>query len=306
MRFVACVLLSLMLGGLVRAEQPQVDFDFVIDALKDTGTWQANAAHKFDYQPKQQDGWAPYRNGQWIYTDYGWTWKGADNGSWMIDHYGYWTRRDTDGGHWAWVPGGYWLPSTVEWLRSGDYLGWRASKVDRFSNALEPENVRYSDPNEWNFVLADKIRGPLTVKDFATPDKAKDLLVSAQPVDHTFTSYREIDRPGPDPAILKPEDGRKQFIVPSVTDLPAIDAKPDAKATPKEYYVYRPKFYQDDDGVFRRIELFLNPKAKEQNQEQLNQMTQADADAAKKQSAAEKKQEEWLELQRKHNQDLYR
>jgi hypothetical protein len=305
MRFVCWAVLFWLAGGLLRAEQPTVDFDNVIEALKDSGTWAANPVHKFDYRPKAAADWAPYRNGQWLYTDYGWTWRGDDKGSWMTDHYGYWTRRDTNGA-WAWVPGGYWLPSTIEWLRSGDYLGWRASKLDRFSNALEPENVRYSDPTEWNFVLSSKIRGPLTVKDFAPPEKAKDLLVSAQPVDHAFTSYREIDRPGPDPSILKSDDAKTAPVIPNVMDLPAIDATPDKKAKAKEYYIYRPKFYQDEDGLFRRIDLFLNPRVKEQNQEQLNQMTQEDANAAKKQTEAEKKQEEWMELQRKHNQDLYR
>ncbi|MDR1144508.1 MAG: hypothetical protein LBK71_00010 [Verrucomicrobiales bacterium] len=305
MRLVVCVGWFLAFGGVVGAVQPRVDFDYVIDAFKDTGTWQASATHKFDYRPEQRDGWAPYRDGQWVYTDYGWTWQGADRGSWMTDHYGYWTRRDGDGGQrqWVWVPGGFWLPATVEWLRSGDYLGWRASRLDRFSNTLESEATRYGDPAEWNFVLADKIRGPLTADDFAPPAKAKELLVSAQPVDHVFVSYREIDRPGPDPAILQPVgDGQRQVIIPDVTDLPALDARPEEPAAPRKYCVYRPKFYQDEDGIFRRVELFLNPRVREQ----VDQMTQTDAEAANQRRAAEKKREELLESRRQHQEDLYR
>jgi hypothetical protein len=298
MRFVCWAVLCGLVAALLRAEQPRVDFDFVIDALKDSGAWEANPVHKFDYQPKVAPDWVPYRNGQWLYTDYGWTWQGAERGAWMTDHYGYWTRRDISG-KWVWVPGGYWLPSTVEWLGSGDYLGWRASRLDRFSNAMEPENMRYGDLAGWNFVLAAKIRGPLVAQDFVPPEKAKDLLANAQPVDHIFISYREIARPGPDPSVLKSGD-QTAPVIPSVMDLSVIDAAPDKKATAKEYYIYRPKFYQDEDGIFRRLDLFLNPRAREQNQGRLGQVVQ---DGAKK---AEKKQEEWMELQRKHNQDLYR
>ncbi|MDR2463929.1 MAG: hypothetical protein LBD30_09170 [Verrucomicrobiales bacterium] len=282
------------------AEQPRVDFDFVLEALKNSGAWKENAAHKFDYQPKVAPGWAPYRHGQWRYTDYGWTWQGADNDSWITDHYGYWTKRDTVSGAWAWVPGAYWLPSTVEWLRSGDYLGWRASKLDRFSNPQESENIRYSDPSEWNFIPAEKIRAPLTVTDFAPLEKTKDLLVSAQPADHIFTSYREIERPGADPSILKPAD--RDLIIPNVTDLPALDAVPDRPA-PRNYYLYRPKFFQDEDGIFRRVDLFLRPQTKEQQAAGLGGLTKADPE---QQAGALRRQEELLEKQRRHEQELYR
>jgi hypothetical protein len=295
------------LGLSVRAEQPRVDFDLVIEAVKNSGAWQENAAHKFIYQPTVPPGWAPYRHGQWRYTDYGWTWQGADRGSWATDHYGYWTKRGTVSGGWAWVPGGVWLPSAVEWLRSGDYLGWRASKLDRFSNALEPENIRYGDPSEWNFTLAEKIREPLTVTDFAPPDQTKDLLVSARPADHVFTSYREIERPGPDPSILKDADGRAPAI-PNISDLSAPDAEPDQKAgaTESRLYLYRPKFYQDEDGIFRRVDLFLRPQARTQQAAELGQLAKPTPADLKKQAEALQRQEELLEKQRQHEAELYR
>ena len=279
--------------------QPQTDFDTVITALTTTGTWEANEAHKFVYRPAAKD-WAPYRAGQWFYTDYGWTWRGAEANGWATDHYGFWKHDKT----WIWVPGGFWLPATVEWLQSGSYLGWRASKLDRFSNPLEKETERYGDPEEWNFVPAEKIRGPLTAKDFVPVGEVKDLLVNAQPVDHVFEAYREIERPGPDPALLKTAANREP-VIPVISDLKTVDEQP-AKILPKEYDAYRPKFFQDDDGIFRRIELFLNPRAKERNEEELRKLTEQDPDAQKKALEAQKRQEELLEKKRKHEQDLYR
>jgi hypothetical protein len=41
--------------------------------------------------------------------------------------------------------------------------------------------------------------------------------------------------------------------------LPTYWTKPPAEAKPEEIYLYRPDFYQDDDGIARRIALWFDP-----------------------------------------------
>lgn len=66
--------------------------------------------------------WQPYSNGEWIYTEYGWTWISDD--PWGDDpyHYGTWAWTDLYG--WVWIPGTIWAPAWVTWSYSDDYIGW--------------------------------------------------------------------------------------------------------------------------------------------------------------------------------------
>jgi hypothetical protein len=66
--------------------------------------------------------WQPYTNGEWIYTEYGWTWVSYDPWGDNPYHYGTWTYMDRYG--WAWVPGTVWAPAWVTWSYSDNYVGW--------------------------------------------------------------------------------------------------------------------------------------------------------------------------------------
>jgi hypothetical protein len=44
--------------------------------------------------------------------------------------------------------------------------------------------------------------------------------------------------------------------------LPTYWTPPPSDAKPEEIYLYRPDFYQDGDGIARRITLWFNPKAR--------------------------------------------
>jgi hypothetical protein len=44
--------------------------------------------------------------------------------------------------------------------------------------------------------------------------------------------------------------------------LPSYWTPPPSDAKPAEIYLYRPDFYQDQDGIARRITLWFNPKAR--------------------------------------------
>ena len=238
--------------------RPIVDFDLIYDELLPYGTWTKDAQHDYSFIPKAtSEGWRPYRHGQWVYTDYGWTWKGHDPCSWATDHYGFWTKNKKQ---WAWIGGTQWNPATVEWLASGTFVGWRPTLVDAFGNPLEPESVRYGTPSEWNFIPREKLLETLKDKDFVPDEDTGRLLRTAVPIDHIFVTYREIGRPGPEPSHLILEDGTTQET-PVVTGIPTHYYEPEKKDQSK-FFIYRPKFHQDSDGIKKRIALRTNPPKK--------------------------------------------
>src|SRR5713101_3514569 len=67
-------------------------------------------------------GWEPYWDGEWIWTDYGWTWISYDPWGDIPCHYGTWVWVDPYG--WVWVPGTIWAPAWVTWAWTDDYIGW--------------------------------------------------------------------------------------------------------------------------------------------------------------------------------------
>ncbi len=67
-------------------------------------------------------GWAPYRNGHWIWTDDGWYWQSYEPFGYITYHYGRWYYDDYYG--WIWIPDNQWAPAWVEWRYDDDYIGW--------------------------------------------------------------------------------------------------------------------------------------------------------------------------------------
>ena len=66
--------------------------------------------------------WEPYWDGEWLGTDYGWTWVSYDPWGDIPCHYGTWAWADPYG--WVWEPGTVWAPAWVTWAWTDDYIGW--------------------------------------------------------------------------------------------------------------------------------------------------------------------------------------
>jgi len=303
-------------------EPGQTDFDTALLTLNPYGTWSKIdglwAYTPFDHQ-------APYTNGRWIYTEYGWYWKGNLPHSWATEHYGYW-KRGAD--HvWSWYPGPYWLPETVEIRSTTTHIGWRSAAVDHDGVFIEKPEDRWAKTDEWTFVTLEQFANPITPGMVAKPAEAASLLEDSVESEHTYVTYREIDRPGPHPADflalgrdggmfapitlqdkLAMQQAPPPLIIPGVTpgttltdtnitvspapppsNVVANSANtpppgpttgtPDARKvkywitkclptywTPRppdakegELYIYRPDFYQDEDGIARRVALWLDP-----------------------------------------------
>ncbi len=96
-------------------------------------------------------GYIPYTNGQWVYSDYGWYFRGATYQEEIVHHYGRWIFVPDEG--WIWVPGSRWAPSWVDWEEDDDYISWTPS-----TPCFYHDNEYYTVPYYWqnNCVVVEK------------------------------------------------------------------------------------------------------------------------------------------------------
>ncbi len=123
----AWVLLAVASLTLLHPPQAQADdevgFDYFYDALAPYGTWVEIEGFGPCWSPGNMDAdWSPYTDGEWIYTEGGWTWQGNEPFSSIVDHYGRWILAGSMG--WCWVPGYDWAPAWVSWRDGDEYVGW--------------------------------------------------------------------------------------------------------------------------------------------------------------------------------------
>jgi uncharacterized protein DUF6600 len=100
-----------------------VSISFFHDQLSPHGRWVVAGSYGDVWVPGGvAAGWAPYVDGQWVWTDYGWTWVSYDPWGDIPYHYGTWSWVSDYG--WCWVPGTIWAPAWVTWAYSDNYIGW--------------------------------------------------------------------------------------------------------------------------------------------------------------------------------------
>lgn len=121
------LLLALGAISLLRAPeasaQVSVSISFFYDELSPYGHWASVGRYGDCWIPEHVvSGWQPYSDGEWVYTDYGWTWVSYDPWGGDPYHYGTWVWEPPYG--WVWVPGTVWGPSWVTWCYSDSYVGW--------------------------------------------------------------------------------------------------------------------------------------------------------------------------------------
>ena len=69
------------------------------------GTWSDVAGYGEVWRPDEGAGWAPYRDGRWVWEPYyGWTWVSSEPWGWAPYHYGRWFYANN---------GWYWYPAVV-------------------------------------------------------------------------------------------------------------------------------------------------------------------------------------------------
>ena len=100
-----------------------VSVSYFHDTLAPYGRWVVVARYGEVWVPAGVSrGWDPYWDGEWLWTDYGWTWASHDPWGDIPYHYGTWAWVDPYG--WVWVPGTIWAPAWVTWAWTDSYIGW--------------------------------------------------------------------------------------------------------------------------------------------------------------------------------------
>lgn len=277
------------------SERGKTDFDTFLQITNPYGSWVAIAPEKYGYKPFG-DHVVPFTQGHWVYSDFGWCWQGDTAYSWAAEHYGTWQLTSDQG--WVWKPGTSWVAAPVDFRGTKTHIGWRPSMVDRSGDFIEPDEKRIEHPEEWIFVPREKFASKLTPADCITGAAAKALLEQSQPEDHVFVSYRQIDRTGPDPVSIFGKSKEKEAPVVPVKPLPgsSSDISTTLPPTPvdtlvtmslptfytpipptakkNEIYVYRPDVFQDNDGIQRRIKLWLTPPDQREGRPKIDQLLQ--------------------------------
>jgi hypothetical protein len=95
------------------------------DQLSPYGDWIYSPDYGYVWRPyfDNPDSFRPYSsNGNWVYTDYGWTWASGYEWGWATFHYGRWDFDNYLG--WMWIPGYEWAPAWVSWGSYDNYWGW--------------------------------------------------------------------------------------------------------------------------------------------------------------------------------------
>jgi hypothetical protein len=126
-----------------------VSYQSFYDQLAPYGNWINYPGYGYVWMPNAGPDFQPYStNGNWIYTDAGWTWASNYSWGWAPFHYGRWFYENGYG--WMWIPGNEWAPAWVSWRGGGDYYGW-APMGPRIT--AEVAMSSYNPPaNYWNFV----------------------------------------------------------------------------------------------------------------------------------------------------------
>src|SRR5579871_6295154 len=79
-------------------EPPTVTYQTFYDELSPYGQWIDYPEYGYVWMPNVGPGFKPYAtNGQWVYTEDGWTWSSGYNWGWAAFHYGRWFMDPMDG-----------------------------------------------------------------------------------------------------------------------------------------------------------------------------------------------------------------
>jgi hypothetical protein len=126
-------------------------------------------------------GWQPYSNGEWVYTEYGWTWVSYDPWGDNPYHYGTWVYTSRYG--WAWIPGTVWAPAWVTWTYSNNYVGWAPlpPSIAFGSSGYSGRAIRMQ-PTQYVFVPTNRFVGSNVSSVRISPQRSASIFSQTTPV----------------------------------------------------------------------------------------------------------------------------
>lgn len=121
--FSICLLAFAFTENKAQAYRPDRMFNYFYQSLNPYGEWIEIDYDLYAWRPSYvRYNWTPYRDGRWIWTNYGWYWDSYEPYGWAVYHYGRWIYDDYYG--WIWMPDNEWGPAWVEWRYNDNYIGW--------------------------------------------------------------------------------------------------------------------------------------------------------------------------------------
>jgi hypothetical protein len=212
-----------------------VSYQSFYDQLSPYGNWVNYPGYGYVWMPNAGPDFKPYStNGNWIYTDAGWTWASNYSWGWAPFHYGRWFYENGYG--WMWVPGNEWAPAWVSWRGSGDYYGWAPLgpqvSVDIALNSYNPP------VNYWNFVPRQYIGNPGWHNYYVNESRNVTIINNTTIINNYSGTNRSqyAYAPGPDPVEVRRVSGNNFATV----QLRQANA-PGERVSGSQYMIYHPR-----------------------------------------------------------------
>ena len=212
-----------------------ISYQSFYDQLSPYGNWISYPGYGYVWRPNAGPDFRPYfTNGNWMYTNAGWTWASDYNWGWAPFHYGRWFYENGYG--WMWVPGNEWAPAWVSWRGGGDYYGW-APLGPRVSVDMAMSN--YNPPAYyWNFVPNRYIGSPHWHNYYVNGARNVTIINNTT----IINNYSGTDRhrwayaPGPDPNEVRRVSGNNI----STVQIRSAN-QPGARYSGNQYAIYQPR-----------------------------------------------------------------
>ena len=213
----------------------EVSYQSFYDQLAPYGNWINYPGYGYVWMPNEGPDFKPYAsNGNWIYTEAGWTWSSNYSWGWAPFHYGRWFYENGYG--WLWVPGNEWAPAWVSWRSNGDYYGW-APVGPRISVDIALGN--YEPPvHYWNFVPCRYMGNPGWHNYYV--NESRNVTIIQQTT--IINNYSGTNRgryayaPGPDPNEVSRVSGNH------ITPVQIREAStPGERISGSQYVIYHPR-----------------------------------------------------------------
>jgi hypothetical protein len=213
----------------------EVSYQSFYDQLSPYGNWVNYPGYGYVWMPNAGPDFRPYAtNGNWIYTEAGWTWASNYSWGWAPFHYGRWFFENGYG--WIWVPGNEWAPAWVSWRGGGDYYGW-APLGPRVSADMALSN--YNPPAYyWNFVPRQYIGNPGWHNYYVNQNRNVTIINNTTIINNYSGTNRGryIYAPGPDPVEVRRVSGN------SFTPMPIREANtPGERISGNQFTIYHPR-----------------------------------------------------------------
>jgi hypothetical protein len=152
--------------------------------------------------------YAPYNNGEWIYTDRGWYFKASTPQEDLTSHYGRWTQDPELG--WVWLPGKVWSPAWVDWRENEDHVGWAPLPPGTYinNNSITQYNIndnRYTIVEKKHFIEP----GVYKYRYQYVENKNKIMIKEMTKKDGIMIKDKVVINKGPEVGAIETKSGKK-------------------------------------------------------------------------------------------------